>query len=40
MRFKYCVFTVMTPDLELEEVASTLKSLGYEGVEWRVTKNT
>jgi len=38
MRFKYCVFTVMTPDLELEEVASTLRSLGYEGVEWRVTK--
>jgi len=38
MEFKYCVFTVMTPDLDLEEVASTLKSLGYEGVEWRVTK--
>jgi len=37
MGFKYCVFTVMTPDLGLGEVASTLKSLGYEGVEWRVT---
>jgi len=38
MGFKYCVFTVMTPDLGLEETASTLRSLGYEGVEWRVSK--
>jgi len=38
MEFKYCVFTVMTPDLGLEEAASTLRSLGYEGVEWRVSK--
>jgi len=36
MDFKYSVFTVMTPDLNLEEVASTLKSIGYDGVEWRV----
>jgi len=38
MRFEYCVFTVMTPDLGLEEAASTLGSLGYKGVEWRVTE--
>ncbi|MFQ6095715.1 MAG: sugar phosphate isomerase/epimerase family protein [Candidatus Bathyarchaeia archaeon] len=37
MGFKYSVFTVMTPDLSLEEVAAALKSMGYDGVEWRVT---
>ena len=36
MGFNYSVFTVMTPDLSLEEAASTLNSLGYDGVEWRV----
>ena len=38
MRFRYSVFTVMTPDLDLEGAASTLRSLGYDGVEWRVTE--
>lgn len=37
MGFKYSVFTVMTPDLSLEKLAATLKSIGYDGVEWRVT---
>lgn len=36
MRFKYSVFTVMTPDLSIEKAAHVLSQLGYEGVEWRV----
>jgi len=36
MAFKYAVFTVMTPDLSLEETAQALQELGYSGVEWRV----
>ena len=38
MGFRYSVYTVMTPDLDLKEVASASKSLGYEGVEWRVAR--
>ena len=38
MGFRYSVFTVMTPDLTVEEVASTLRRLGYDGVEWRVAE--
>ena len=33
---KYAVFTVMTPEWDLEEVARSLAQLGYDGVEWRV----
>lgn len=36
MSFKYSVFTVMMPDFDIEESAALLKSLGYNGVEWRV----
>jgi len=34
--FKYSVFTVMTPDLGLDEVPRGLNSIGYDGVKWRV----
>jgi sugar phosphate isomerase/epimerase len=33
---KYGVFTVMTPEWDLAEVAQNLAQLGYDGVEWRV----
>ena len=36
MPFRYSVFTVMMPELGLPESAALLKSLGYDGVEWRV----
>jgi len=36
MSFKYSVFTVMTPDLSIEDAARVLAQLGYDGVEWRV----
>jgi len=36
MGFKYSVFTVMTPDIRVDEVPKVLAELGYEGVEWRV----
>lgn len=36
MPFKYSVFTVMMPELGIPESAALLKSLGYDGVEWRV----
>ncbi len=36
MGFKYSVSSVMTPDMNLEEVAECLQKLGYDGVEWRV----
>ena len=36
MPFKYSVFTVMMPEFEILESAALLKSLGYDGVEWRV----
>jgi len=37
MRFRCCAFTVMAPDLTPEACAQTLASLGFDGVEWRVT---
>lgn len=36
MSFNYSVFTVMMPELGIAESAALLKSLGYDGVEWRV----
>jgi sugar phosphate isomerase/epimerase len=36
MPLKYSVFTVMMPELDIAESADLLKSLGYDGVEWRV----
>jgi sugar phosphate isomerase/epimerase len=33
---KFSVFTVMMPEYDCEETASTLKRLGYDGVEWRI----
>lgn len=36
MAFKYAAFTVMMPEYPLEEAASLLRQLGYNGVEWRV----
>ncbi|RLF14523.1 MAG: sugar phosphate isomerase/epimerase [Thermoprotei archaeon] len=36
--FKYSVFTVMTPDLTVDDVPKVLSELGYEGIEWRVAE--
>jgi len=36
---KYSVFTVSTPEYDIEETAKLLSSLGYDGVEWRVGKS-
>jgi len=36
MPLKYSVFTVMMPEFDIPESAAILKSLGYDGVEWRV----
>jgi sugar phosphate isomerase/epimerase len=33
---KFSVFTVMMPEYDCEEAARTLKTLGYDGVEWRI----
>lgn len=33
---KFGVFTVSTPEYDLEETAALLKELGYDGVEWRI----
>lgn len=33
---KYAVFTVMTPEWDLQEAVHNLARLGYDGVEWRV----
>ena len=38
MAWKYAVFTVMCPSLNLEETAELAGSLGLDGLEWRVTK--
>lgn len=32
---KFSVFTVMTPDLTPQELVTSLKEYGYDGVEWR-----
>ena len=34
---KFAVFTVSMPELTPERAVSTLRDLGYDGVEWRVT---
>lgn len=34
---KYAVFTVGLPELTPEQAVTTLRDLGYDGVEWRVT---
>ncbi|MGL4610658.1 MAG: sugar phosphate isomerase/epimerase family protein [Trueperaceae bacterium] len=36
---KFGAFTVMLPDLTPEDAAKALAQAGYDGVEWRVTKN-
>lgn len=33
---KFSVFTVSTPDYDLEQTVAKLKAFGYDGVEWRV----
>jgi sugar phosphate isomerase/epimerase len=38
MAWKYAVFTVMCPELDLEQTAALAGSLGLDGLEWRVTK--
>ena len=38
MTWKYAVFTVMCPELDLEQTAALAASLGFDGLEWRVTK--
>ena len=38
MAWKYAVFTVMCPECDLEQTATLAKSLGFDGLEWRVTK--
>jgi sugar phosphate isomerase/epimerase len=35
---KFSVFTVMMPEFSPEEAVALLRKLGYDGVEWRVTK--
>lgn len=35
---KFAVFTVMLPEFTPQEAVSLLHELGYDGVEWRVTK--
>lgn len=38
MAWKYAVFTVMCPECDLEQTAELAASLGFDGLEWRVTK--
>jgi len=40
MAWKYSIFTVMCPELGLEGTAELAKSLGFDGLEWRVTKKS
>ena len=40
MAWKYSVFTVMCPELDLEGTAALAASLGFDGLEWRVTKKS
>jgi sugar phosphate isomerase/epimerase len=35
---RYSVFTVSTPEYNVDETVSILKQLGYDGLEWRVSK--
>ncbi len=36
IKLKFSVFTVGTPDYDLEETVKKLKEYGYDGVEWRI----
>ena len=38
MPWEYAVFTVMCPECDLEQTAALAASLGFDGLEWRVTK--
>ena len=38
MAWKYAVFTVMCPESDLEETAALAKSVGLDGLEWRVAE--
>jgi sugar phosphate isomerase/epimerase len=38
MAWRYAVFTVMCPECDLEQTAELAASLGFDGLEWRVTK--
>ncbi len=38
MAWRYAIFTVMCPELDLEQTAELAASLGFAGLEWRVTK--
>ncbi len=38
MAWKYAVFTVMCPEHDLEGTAALAKSVGLDGLEWRVAK--
>jgi len=40
MAWKYSIFTVMCPEFDLEGTAELAKSLGFDGLEWRVTKKS
>ncbi len=40
MAWKYAVFSVMCPEYDLEETAEVVASLGFDGIEWRVTKKS
>jgi sugar phosphate isomerase/epimerase len=40
MAWKYSIFTVMCPELDLEATAALAKSLRFDGLEWRVTKKS
>ena len=40
MAWKYAVFSVMCPEYDLEQTAAVVASLGFDGVEWRVTKKS
>ena len=40
MAWKYAVFTVMCPEFDLEGTAALAASLGFDGLEWRVTQKS
>ncbi len=40
MPWKYAVFTVMCPELDLEATAALAAEAGFDGLEWRVTKKS
>ena len=40
MAWKYSIFTVMCPELDPEGTAGLAKSLGFDGLEWRVTQKS